>query len=47
MEEGNTKTLPSVPNKSKIKFINHAKKKPLLTAAALHSPTLSGGKHTL
>ena len=43
--KGNNKKLRTVPNKSKIKFINHAKKKPLLLAAALHSPTLSGGKH--
>jgi len=44
MEKGNTKKLFSEPNKSRINFINHAKKKPLLQAAALHSPTLSGGK---
>jgi hypothetical protein len=33
------KKLPSAPDKSKIKFINQAKKKPLLVAAALHSST--------
>src|SRR4028118_2108640 len=44
MEKGNIKTLPSAPDKSKIKFINHAKKKPLIQTAALHSPTLSGGQ---
>jgi hypothetical protein len=44
-EEGTQKKLPSDPNKSKIKFINPAKKKPLLDAAALHSPILSDGKH--
>jgi len=43
MEEGNFKKLSSVPDKSKIKFINHAKKKPLLQAAALHSAILSDG----
>jgi hypothetical protein len=37
------KKLPSVPDKSKINFSKPAKKKPLLIAAALHSPTLSGG----
>jgi hypothetical protein len=37
------KKLPSAPDKSKIKFINHAKKKPLLEAAALHSAILSDG----
>jgi putative DNA primase/helicase len=44
---GNIKKLPSGPNKSKIKFINPAKKKPLLEAVALRSPTLSGGKKNL
>jgi putative DNA primase/helicase len=43
MEKGNIKTLPSAPDKSKINFSKPAKKKPLLEAAALHSPTLSGG----
>jgi len=41
--KGEHQKVPSAPNKSKISFINHAKKKPLLEAAALHSPTLSGG----
>jgi hypothetical protein len=41
--KGEIKKLFSEPNKSKIKFINHAKKKPLLMAVALHSPTFSGG----
>jgi hypothetical protein len=41
---GEDKKLFSEPNKSKIKFINHAKKKPLFAAVALHSPTLSGGQ---
>jgi hypothetical protein len=43
-EKGDIKKLPSAPNKSKIKFINYAKKKPLSQPAALHSPTLSGGQ---
>ena len=37
------KKLPSAPDKSKIKFVNHAKKKPLLVTAALHSAILSDG----
>jgi hypothetical protein len=32
------KSYPDEPNKSKIKFIAHAKKKPLLDAVALHYP---------
>jgi putative DNA primase/helicase len=42
MKNRNVKKLFSEPNKSKIKFVNHAKKKPLLLAVALHYPTLSG-----
>jgi hypothetical protein len=44
-EGGEIKKLPSGPNKSKIKFINHAKKKPLFLPAALHSAILSDGFH--
>jgi hypothetical protein len=43
MEKGDIKKLRSAPDKSKINFSKPAKKKPLLLAAALHSPTLSGG----
>jgi putative DNA primase/helicase len=43
MKSGNVKKLLNEPNKSKIKFVNHAKKKPPLAAVALHYPTLSGG----
>jgi hypothetical protein len=44
-EEGNIKKLPSDLNKSKISLVNPQRKKPLVQTAALHSPTLSGGKH--
>ena len=40
---GNTKNLPSDLNKSKIKFSKPAKKKPLVSTAALHSAILSDG----
>jgi hypothetical protein len=43
-EKGDIKKLFSGPNKLKIKFINHAKKKPLLQAVALHSSTFSGAE---
>jgi hypothetical protein len=43
--KGEHQKVIQCPNKSKIKFSKPAKKKPLLTAAALHSPTLSGGLH--
>jgi hypothetical protein len=43
MEKGDIKKVIQCPNKSKIKFVNHAKKKPLLEAAALHSAILSDG----
>jgi hypothetical protein len=36
------KKATECPDKSKIKFINHAKKKPLSSAVALHSFILSG-----
>jgi len=46
MEKGDIKKATQCPNKSKIKFINHAKKKPLFLPAALHSPILSDGDIT-
>jgi hypothetical protein len=45
MKGGNSKKLPSEPNKSKINFSTPAKKKPLFLPAALHSAILSDGKH--
>jgi hypothetical protein len=43
--KGDIKKVTQCPNKSKINFSKPAKKKPLSSAAALHSPTLLGGLH--
>jgi hypothetical protein len=47
MERGTSKKLPSVPDKSKINFSKPAKKKPLLSTAALPSAILSDGYNQL
>jgi hypothetical protein len=42
MKRGTSKKLPSDPDKSKINFSKHAKKKPLLNYSGFALSTLSG-----